>query len=74
MSEEKIQMRRHDPYGDLMSLEEFIDCCQTGCFIDYDGHGYYATATHESDIEVVPSDIVKGNILTKFSHVKWYNR
>ena len=31
-------------YGDFFTLKEFIDMCECGGFIDYDGHGNYATA------------------------------
>ena len=44
-------------YADHMALEEFIADCECGMFIDYDGHGYFATETEESNIQVVPSDV-----------------
>ena len=44
-------------YGDLMTLDNFIECCQTGGFIDYDGHGYYAMKDKMSDKLILPSHI-----------------
>ena len=66
--------------GDIMPLEEFIECVEAGGFIDYDGFGYLGTATHESNIDFYPSDLT--DILEKLSpeyrakltHVHWYNR
>lgn len=61
-------------YGDLMTLQEFIECCECGGFIDYDGSGNYSTATEMSDKEVVPSDITNGIIDYSYSHVVWFNK
>lgn len=63
-----------DKIGHHMTLERFIGCCKDGGFIDYDGFGYYATATEQSDIFVYPSDITSGNYRKDFTHVMWYNR
>lgn len=32
-----------------MTLQEFKDAVESGCFIDYDGIGYLATADKESN-------------------------
>jgi len=48
-------------YGTLMTLREFIENCLNGDFIDYDGHGCYATENKMSNIVVRPSDIIKYN-------------
>ena len=58
----------------LYTVEEFIEMCNDGDFIDYDGFGRYATDKEESDIEVMPSYIKSGFIRTDFSHIVWYNR
>lgn len=44
-------------YGTHMTLKSFIEHCESGGFIDYDGHGYYATKTKISNKVVIPSDI-----------------
>jgi hypothetical protein len=69
-----MRLRKIPDYGSHMLLKDFVDCCNDGVFIDYDGAGYYATETEESDICANPSDIVCGNIRTDFSHVMWYNK
>ena len=68
--------------GDLIPLNEFIDCCKMHAFIDYDGMGNLATETHvekgdESDPKwIYPSQIVKGTVQAPewVTHVLWYNR
>jgi hypothetical protein len=71
-----MELELHDipEYGDHMTLEHFKQNCEDGLFIDYDGVGYYATSTQESDIEVYPSDITSGNINNNFTHIVWYNK
>lgn len=61
-------------YGDHMTMEEFIETCESGCFIDYDGHGRYATAEQMSDEMVLPSDVTSGNVNRRWTHVMWFNR
>lgn len=67
-----MEMKPIPSYGDLMTLQDWIDCVVLGCFIDYDGHGCYATETEMSDIVVHPSDFP--NIDRKWTHVVWFNR
>ena len=61
-------------YGDLIEINEFIDMCKRGSFIDYDGVGNYSDGTEMSEIEVSPSDITSGNIIHGWTHVVWFNR
>ena len=61
-------------YGDVMSLEEFIDCCKSGGFIDYDGHGSYVKDGQRTDITVYPSDVEHGAIRKEFDKIIWFNR
>ncbi len=70
----KISFKPIPEYGDLMSLDEFIDCCKSGGFIDYDGHGKYAFKDKISDKIVIPSHIIEGNIDKNFTHVVWFNK
>jgi hypothetical protein len=63
-------------YGDLMTLKEFISCCKSGGFINYDGTGYFATEEGYNRYErAIPSNIVKGIQIHKWAtHVMWFNR
>ena len=44
-------------YGSHMTLKQFIDDCKTGCLIDFDGHGYYATKTKMTNKLILPSHV-----------------
>lgn len=61
-------------YGDVMSLETFIECCKSGGFIDYDGSGNYAKDGQMSDISIHPSDVDVNMIRKDFDTVVWFNR
>jgi hypothetical protein len=59
----------------LIKIEEFIKCVDIGFFIDYDGFGYLATETHQSDIRVYPSSIKEeASNQAWATHIVWYNR
>ena len=62
--------------GDLMELEDFIECCESGGFIDYDGFGHYSDGKRESSVSIAPSMAAEGMIIRRpeFTHVVWYNR
>lgn len=57
-----------------MPLEEWLDCVEDGAFIDYDGFGELATATHFSDIEISPSQAKIFEFPEWCTHIVWYNR
>lgn len=61
-------------YGLHMTMKEFVKSCLCGSFIDYDGTGYYATATKISDREVRPSDVTRKCVDMQYTHVMWFNR
>jgi hypothetical protein len=74
MDETDIEYSPIPDYGDKMTFEHFVECCEDGGFIDYDGFGYYATNDKETNIQVYPSDIMSGKYRKDFSYVIWYNR
>ena len=61
-------------YGDLIEIDEFVEMCNNGGFIDYDGHGYYSNGTEMSNIYVCPSDITSSGVVPGWTHVVWFNR
>jgi hypothetical protein len=63
-----------DGINDIMSLEEFIQCCNDGGFIDYDGYGRYMEDGMETDITIYPSDVKHNSIRTEFKEIIWFNR
>ena len=60
-------------YGDVMTVQEFYECCAVGLFIDYDGSGRYVEDGKMASIGVSPSSILK-KIDERFTHVVWFNR
>lgn len=74
LDKKDIDMEPIPDYGDLMTLEEFIDSCECGGFIDYDGDGYYSTGTEMSTLEISPSDVIAKKFRKDFTHVVWFNR
>lgn len=61
-------------YGDIMSLEDFVDNCNEGGFIDYDGSGSYIKDGKESNITILPSDVKHNSIRKDFTEIVWYNK
>ncbi len=70
----EIKFEPIDTNGDMMTLKHWLECVDSGGFIDYDGFGYYAFEDKMSDKEVKPSHVKKNGIDDKFTHVVWYNR
>lgn len=61
-------------YGDVMTLDEFIDCCNSGGFIDYDGSGNYVTEDHMTNISIFASDVENDSIRKDFYKIVWFNK
>ena len=71
---EPIMEKIDDEIGDRMSIRDFSDCCKSGGFIDYDGFGRYVRGNEESDIEIYPSDVIKGKVRKDFDEIIWFNK
>lgn len=68
-------------YGDLMTVESFVENVGYGMFIDYDGHGDFATESHIWNVVVYPSDVTQNpkQFLARcaehgVTHICWYNK
>lgn len=61
-------------YGDVMSLNDFIETVRDGGFIDYDGSGNYVKDGKMSNIDIYPSDVEYGAIRKDFDTIIWFNR
>lgn len=72
--QEALVMRKLPDFGHHMPLEEFAGCVDAGAFIDYDGHGEYATVDQVSGITVRPSTFSLKEVDPMFTHVVWYNK
>jgi hypothetical protein len=70
-------------FGDVMSLNEFIECCEHNSFIDYDGHASEILLNGNIiyDKGFCPSDALKNkkkllSLQTELGalEVVWYNK
>lgn len=61
-------------FGDVMTLNDFIECVKEGGFIDYDGYGLYIKDNQQTNIEIYPSDIKYNSIRKEFDKIIWFNR
>jgi len=60
-------------YGDLMTVADFIEACEDGCLIDYDGHGYpVKDGLMDDKLSIDPSD--RDQIPADATHILWFNR
>lgn len=71
---DKIEFRQQYDFGDKMPLDEFINDCKEGYFVDSDGSGYYGTEDKQTNLPIYPSSIMSGTYRTDFSHVYWFNK
>lgn len=64
---------RLSDYGDLMPVNEWLDCCEMGGFIDYDGFGYPVRDMRECpDLCLFPS--MRHLVPKDATHIIWFNR
>ena len=64
-------------YGDLFTIEEFMEMARGLGFIDWDGTGYFATKDGLSDIVARPSTLLQGFPMKhtgEFTHIMWFNK
>ncbi len=59
-------------YASLMSVEEFLEHCEYGGFIDYDGHGSAVKDGKAAPLCIKPS--LRHLIPKDATHIEWYNR
>lgn len=69
---EPVIMGRIPPYGELMTMDEFLGNMDAGCLSNDDGNGAYATATAMSNERFSPSNFIMG--YNGYTHVVWFNK
>lgn len=65
-----------DEHACLMSWNDFVESCQSGSFIDYDGFVELATVTRVSNVTISPSRALSTDYKRPkwATHVAWYNK
>lgn len=71
---DKDVFERIPDYGDVYTIDVFVELCKEGSLIDYDGSGYYAYVDKMSRMNALPSKMVVGDIEKEFTHVVWFNK
>lgn len=61
-------------YADLMTVSLFEAAVMCTVFTDYDGTGYYATATQMSSEPVDCRAIRTTGVIPSWTHVAWFNK
>jgi hypothetical protein len=63
-------------YGDLFTVKKFVEICEEGGFIDWDGSGFFSDGKYVYDNEeALPSQVKDTNFNPRnFSHVAWFNK
>lgn len=64
-----------EPYdfGDLMTVKDFLEACDQGAFIDYDGSGHpVKDGKMMSGFRVIPSK--RSEIPKDATHIMWFNK
>jgi len=76
--ETDLVYRDFNEYGDIMTIEEFLEDVELGALMDYDGHGFLANESQETNIMVKPSNVdivlAKYNDKLNLQFVVWYDR
>lgn len=74
MKAEYTRSLREYNYGDLISVEEWIDGCENGpAFIDYDGHGYPVKDGFVAvNMRMYPS--IHDQMPEDATYILWFNR
>lgn len=59
-------------WAELMTVEEFIQSCESGVFNDYDGFGNPVKAGFVADLPIYALD--RDHIPADATHILWFNR
>lgn len=68
-----IVMKAIPDYGDVMTLQEFLEQGRDGLIAGNDGTGYFAVPPMMSDVYAVPSRHVEF-VPEWATHVVWFNK
>lgn len=60
--------------GNVFTLEEFVNLCDKGLIIPYDGQGYFHDGEKETDISVWNMNLKPEDVWGKYIYVVWYNK
>ena len=72
----ELKYKDVDDDDDHMTVKYWLGQVYDSSFIDYDGHGVWATKNKKSNATVIPSDITERKLAPPdwATHVVWYNK
>jgi len=70
----KLKFESIPDYGDLMTMQVFINSVKIGAFTDYDGFGNLSTETQMSNRQLSPSQLRTRKIPKWATHIVWFNK
>lgn len=68
------EIEKEMQYGDIFTINDFIDCVKDGMFIDYDGHGYFHDGENKTKESVECNVEFLKSFVEKYPYVCWYNK
>lgn len=69
-----IELSKIPDYGDVYTVKEFKEMCESGGFTDSDGSASLLLDGKATDVGIRPSLVVFGVDLSRYSGVIWYNK
>lgn len=66
--------RSIEEHDDVYTLDDFLETCKSGMFVDSDGSGHYAKEGVIYWANANPSDFMAGRINKEYTHVVWFNK
>jgi len=62
-------------YADVFPIEDFVQDCKDGLFINGDGFGNPVMGNKmNGDVDIYPSMIRRGDYDKRYTHIAWYNK
>ena len=60
--------------GDVYTLEEFCEICESGGINRHDGHGYFHDGEKETDVSAFSDKVDPDYVWKNYYYVCWYNK
>lgn len=71
----KEQVQAEEKIGDVFISDEFTEEVNDGCFMPYDGFGYFHDGENETEVGVFDGDgYYRYDAAKQYPYVIWFNR
>lgn len=73
--EKEVEFLEIPDYGDLFTMDEFLEHCKSGLIMNDDGSGYFALEDKWTrDLRVYPNTFPTTPIRPLYTHIIWFNK